>query len=95
MTAGSYVYIGPQGIVHGTTVNFDSITFVMIELSNNFRRKLKIKFLLKLLFILQLTVLNAGRKYLGLNDLSGKVFLTSGLGGMNIKFISQLRRFYF
>lgn len=23
MTAGSYVYIGPQGIVHGTTVNFD------------------------------------------------------------------------
>ncbi|KAI9558627.1 hypothetical protein GHT06_015415 [Daphnia sinensis] len=49
MTAGSYVYIGPQGIVHGTT----------------------------------LTVLNAGRKYLGLNDLSGKVFLTSGLGGMS------------
>jgi urocanate hydratase len=95
MTAGSYVYIGPQGIVHGTTVNFDSITSVMIELSNHFRRKFKIKFLLKLLFILQLTVLNAGRKYLGLNDLSGKVFLTSGLGGMNIKFISQLRRFYF
>nr|CAH0103472.1 unnamed protein product [Daphnia galeata] len=49
MTAGSYVYIGPQGIVHGTT----------------------------------LTVLNAGRKYLGLDDLSGKVFLTSGLGGMS------------
>lgn len=28
-------------------------------------------------------MLNAGRKYLGLNDLSGKVFLTSGLGGMS------------
>ncbi|XP_064632889.1 urocanate hydratase-like [Lineus longissimus] len=49
MTAGSYCYIGPQGIVHGTT----------------------------------LTVLNAGRKYLGLDDLRGKVFVTSGLGGMS------------
>ena len=49
MTAGSYCYIGPQGIVHGTT----------------------------------LTVLNAGRKYLGLESLAGKVFLTSGLGGMS------------
>ena len=28
-------------------------------------------------------MLNAGRKYLGLNSLSGKVFLTSGLGGMS------------
>ncbi|CAD5114824.1 DgyrCDS3864 [Dimorphilus gyrociliatus] len=49
MTAGSYCYIGPQGIVHGTT----------------------------------LTILNAGRKYLGLEDLRGKVFITSGLGGMS------------
>jgi len=49
MTAGSYCYIGPQGIVHGTT----------------------------------LTVLNAGRLKLGTNDLSGKVFVTSGLGGMS------------
>jgi urocanate hydratase len=49
MTAGSYAYIGPQGIVHGTT----------------------------------LTVLNAGRKYLGLEDLRGKVFVSSGLGGMS------------
>jgi urocanate hydratase len=39
MTAGSYCYIGPQGIVHGTTI----------------------------------TVLNAGRKYLGSSDLAGKV----------------------
>ena len=31
----------------------------------------------------QLTVLNAGRKYLGLDSLAGKVFLTSGLGGMS------------
>ncbi|XP_077993367.1 urocanate hydratase-like [Glandiceps talaboti] len=49
MTAGSYCYIGPQGIVHGTTI----------------------------------TVMNAGRQYLGVGDLSGKVFLTSGLGGMS------------
>lgn len=32
---------------------------------------------------LQLTVLNAGRRYLGLEDLAGKVFVTSGLGGMS------------
>eukprot|EP00731_Ephydatia_muelleri_P002106 Em0001g2106a len=49
MTAGSYCYIGPQGIVHGTMI----------------------------------TVMNAGRKYLKLNDLAGKVFVTSGLGGMS------------
>ncbi|KAI1234481.1 hypothetical protein IHE44_0003534, partial [Lamprotornis superbus] len=49
MTAGSYCYIGPQGIVHGTV----------------------------------LTVLNAGRRYLRAQDLSGKVFVTSGLGGMS------------
>ncbi|KAG1679867.1 Urocanate hydratase [Nymphon striatum] len=30
-----------------------------------------------------LTILNAGRKYLGSNNLAGKVFLTSGLGGMS------------
>jgi urocanate hydratase len=50
MTAGSYCYIGPQGIVHGTTI----------------------------------TVLNAGRKYLGLGgveDMAGRVFVTAGLGG--------------
>ncbi len=46
---GSYAYIGPQGIVHGTT----------------------------------LTILNAGRKYLGLEDLHGKVYVSSGLGGMS------------
>ena len=51
MTAGSYMYIGPQGIVHGTTI----------------------------------TVLNAGRKYLGTGEegLRGRVFVTSGLGGMS------------
>ncbi|APG60350.1 urocanate hydratase [Christiangramia salexigens] len=50
MTAGSYMYIGPQGIVHGTTI----------------------------------TVLNAGRK-ISKNgeELSGKLFVTSGLGGMS------------
>jgi len=49
MTAGSYCYIGPQGIVHGTTI----------------------------------TVMNAGRKYLGRGSLAGKVYVTSGLGGMS------------
>ncbi|XLS28589.1 urocanate hydratase [Flavobacteriaceae bacterium M23B6Z8] len=50
MTAGSYMYIGPQGIVHGTTI----------------------------------TVLNAGRK-ISKNEegLEGKLFVTSGLGGMS------------
>ena len=50
MTAGSYMYIGPQGIVHGTTI----------------------------------TVLNAGRKISKEGEgLAGKIFLTSGLGGMS------------
>jgi urocanate hydratase len=49
MTAGSYMYIGPQGIVHGTAI----------------------------------TVMNAGRLYLGDADMTGKVFLTAGLGGMS------------
>ena len=50
MTAGSYMYIGPQGIVHGTT----------------------------------LTVLNAGRKVQKSGEgLAGKLFVTSGLGGMS------------
>ncbi|MCK0190081.1 urocanate hydratase [Arenibacter sp. F20364] len=50
MTAGSYMYIGPQGIVHGTTI----------------------------------TVLNAFRKVLKNDDTpKGKIFLTSGLGGMS------------
>ena len=48
MTAGSYMYIGPQGIVHGTTI----------------------------------TILNAGRK-ISNDGLSGKIFLTAGLGGMS------------
>ena len=52
MTAGGWMYIGPQGIVHGT---FN-------------------------------TLLNAGRKVLGVpedGDLRGKLFVTSGLGGMS------------
>lgn len=52
MTAGGWMYIGPQGIVHGT---FN-------------------------------TIINAGRKKLGLKDdedLKGKLFITSGLGGMS------------
>ena len=52
MTAGGWMYIGPQGIVHGT---FN-------------------------------TILNAGRMKLGIpvdGDLTGKLFVTSGLGGMS------------
>lgn len=52
MTAGGWMYIGPQGIVHGT---FN-------------------------------TLLIAGRQKLGLSDsdnLSGKLFVSSGLGGMS------------
>jgi len=50
MTAGSYMYIGPQGIVHGTTI----------------------------------TLLNAGRKIdPGSNSINGKIFVSSGLGGMS------------
>jgi len=50
MTAGSYMYIGPQGIVHGTTI----------------------------------TLMNAFRKILDKGDTAkGKIFLTSGLGGMS------------
>jgi urocanate hydratase len=50
MTAGSYMYIGPQGIVHGTTI----------------------------------TVMNAFRKVLPKGETpAGKIFLTSGLGGMS------------
>jgi urocanate hydratase len=52
MTAGGWMYIGPQGIVHGT---FN-------------------------------TLLNAGRMKLGVpsdGDLKGKLFVSSGLGGMS------------
>jgi len=52
MTAGGWMYIGPQGIVHGTFI----------------------------------TLLNAGRKYLGIpedKDLKGVFFVSSGLGGMS------------
>jgi urocanate hydratase len=48
MTAGSYMYIGPQGIVHGTTI----------------------------------TLLNAARLHAE-GETAGKVFVTSGLGGMS------------
>ena len=50
MTAGSFMYIGPQGIVHGTTI----------------------------------TVMNAFRQILPKGEsTNGKIFLTSGLGGMS------------
>jgi urocanate hydratase len=52
MTAGGWMYIGPQGIVHGTYS----------------------------------TLLNAGRAKLGIpadRDLAGRLFVSSGLGGMS------------
>ncbi len=52
MTAGGWMYIGPQGIVHGTYI----------------------------------TLLNAGRLYLkipAVEGLKGKLYLSSGLGGMS------------
>jgi len=50
MTAGSFMYIGPQGIVHGTNI----------------------------------TILNAARKIdKNAQDLTGKIFITAGLGGMS------------
>lgn len=50
MTAGSFMYIGPQGIVHGTTI----------------------------------TLMNAGRMIQKENEgAEGKIFVTSGLGGMS------------
>jgi len=52
MTAGGWMYIGPQGIVHGTYS----------------------------------TILNAGRLELGIpekGDMSGRLFVSSGLGGMS------------
>ena len=52
MTAGGWMYIGPQGIVHGTYN----------------------------------TLLNAGRLFLGIpegEDLRGRLFVSSGLGGMS------------
>ncbi len=52
MTAGGWMYIGPQGIVHGTYS----------------------------------TILNAARLFCGVpkdGDLTGKLFVTSGLGGMS------------
>jgi urocanate hydratase len=48
MTAGSFMYIGPQGIVHGTTI----------------------------------TLLNAARMR-GDEKIAGKIFVSSGLGGMS------------
>ena len=34
MTAGSFCYIGPQGIVHGTTVRLVSIYLITLLISN-------------------------------------------------------------
>ena len=49
MTAGSFMYIGPQGIVHGTTI----------------------------------TMMNAARRVADAGSTAGKLFVSSGLGGMS------------
>ncbi|MDR0738203.1 MAG: urocanate hydratase, partial [Prevotellaceae bacterium] len=49
MTAGSFMYIGPQGIVHGTTI----------------------------------TVMNVARRVAKTGNTGGKLFVSSGLGGMS------------
>ena len=41
------------------------------------------EYIIRILCNVQLTVLNAGRLYMDTDDLSGKVFVTSGLGGMS------------
>ena len=41
------------------------------------------EYTIRILYNIQLTVLNAGRLYMDTDDLSGKVFVTSGLGGMS------------
>ena len=61
MTAGSYMYIGPQGIVHGTT----------ITVLNGCRK------------IDTSTSLSAGTSTSLSAGTAGKLFVTSGLGGMS------------
>lgn len=78
MTAGSYCYIGPQGIVHGTVVRNRAMPGCRGWEADALEGTVSV-----CLFSWQLTVLNAGRRYLGVKDLTGKVFVTSGLGGMS------------
>ncbi len=58
MTAGSFMYIGPQGIVHGTTITLLNAARLKGFSSDNFQA--------------------SHRK-----PLAGRVFVTSGLGGMS------------
>uniref|UniRef100_A0A2K5N0N0 Urocanate hydratase n=1 Tax=Cercocebus atys TaxID=9531 RepID=A0A2K5N0N0_CERAT len=82
MTAGSYCYIGPQGIVHGTVVRDGAMPGCGRPSMGVEGAGCKWA-VIPYLFSLQLTVLNAARRYLGIEDLAGKVFVTSGLGGMS------------
>lgn len=70
MTAGSYCYIGPQGIVHGTTVS----KFFTVKMFLNFNKFDPIvRTFSYYYYFFQLTLMNAGRKYLNLSDMKGKV----------------------
>ena len=80
MTAGSYCYIGPQGIVHGTTVRGAQLYANPYKLK---KVSYLFEYIIRISYHVQLTVLNAGRLYMDTDDLSGKVFVTSGLGGMS------------
>lgn len=69
MTAGSYMYIGPQGIVHGTT----------ITVMNAARKVLRRRFLDSGLTASARND-NEGASR---NDMKGMLFVTAGLGGMS------------
>ena len=71
MTAGSYMYIGPQGIVHGTT----------ITVMNAARKVLKKRFRVKpgMTNSIPSSVIPAPEP----ESLSGLLFVTAGLGGMS------------
>lgn len=65
MTAGSFMYIGPQGIVHGTTITI--LNGARRQILQNMGKEFDIKDFAKI----------------KPEDLRGKLFVSSGLGGMS------------
>jgi Urocanate hydratase len=69
MTAGSFMYIGPQGIVHGTTITVLNAARMqaakeMMQKSSDREAKIELS-------------------SIGHDKIAGKLFVTSGLGGMS------------
>jgi len=62
MTAGSYMYIGPQGIVHGTTITILNAARKLAKLDNHS---------------------SLVTRHSSLDYIKGKIFVSSGLGGMS------------